>query len=130
MASITCLGTCVPAGPSKNAAACPFTCSFSEGNCSLTQAISNVLFPVPCITGVLIFFMGRQSVAAFSEPLVSHTFRAHFEDSPRLKAGDSLELLCDIAARPQRCFVFRRHVLGLALKSYRVSTDYHRASLG
>lgn len=53
-----------------------------------------------------------------------------FEDSPRLKAGDSLELLCDIAARLQRCFLFRRHVLGLALKSYRVSTDYHRASLG
>ena len=52
------------------------------------------------------------------------------EDSPRLKAGDSLELLCDMAARLQRCFLFRRHVLGLALKSYRVSTDYHRASLG
>jgi len=54
----------------------------------------------------------------------------NLEDSPRLKAGDSLELLCDIAARLQRCFLFRRHVLGLALKSYRVSTDYHRASLG
>jgi len=33
------------------------------------------LFPVPCITGVLIFFVGHRNVAAFSELLVSHTFR-------------------------------------------------------
>src|ERR1700687_6316307 len=71
---MTCFGTCVPAGPSKKAAGCPFTCNFREGNCSLTHAMSNAFFAVPGMTGVLIFVCSRKP-ADFSELLVSHTFR-------------------------------------------------------
>src|SRR5260370_6998937 len=73
---MTCFGTCVPAGPSKNAAVCAFTCNFSEGNCSLTHAVSKAFFSVPCITGVLIFVCTRKA-ALFSKLSVSHTFPAH-----------------------------------------------------
>src|SRR5205823_10843633 len=91
------------------------------GPCSQPNRRRLILLP-----GVFPVSIPRGCAGPGRPPAVS----SFLEDSPRLKAGNSLELLCYIAARLQRCFVFRRHVLGLALKSYRVSTDYHRASLG
>src|SRR2546429_219133 len=49
---------------------------------------------------------------------------------PRLKTGDSLELLSSIAARLQRCFLLHGHMLEFAPKSYCASTGGYRASLG
>src|SRR5258708_32156297 len=68
---MTCLGTCVPAGPSRNAAGCPFTCNFSDGNCARTQVESSGLLPVSCKAGVLIF-VSRYG-AKLSGQLVSHS---------------------------------------------------------
>ena len=42
IARITRSGTCVPPGPSKNAAEWPFTFMASAGNCDRTQSMSNV----------------------------------------------------------------------------------------
>src|SRR5712664_433843 len=102
---MTCLGTCVPAGPSRKAEPWRWYCKLSEGNCSLTHAISNALFPVPCMTGVLIFFVGHQNVADFSELLVSHTIRrpcsgaaccATTSANPTLAQFFCFEALCSI----------------------------------
>src|SRR5580658_201674 len=71
MASITCFGTWVPAGPSRKAAAWPFTFRFREGNCSRTQAVSSGLVSVSCTTGVLM--IGPQGeVDVFASRVVSH----------------------------------------------------------
>src|SRR5206468_12657593 len=68
---MTCFGTCVPAGPSRNAATRPFTCNCSEGNCSLTQATSNALLSVPCTTGVLmVCFPSRNSLTRTNQSLI------------------------------------------------------------
>src|SRR5260370_40772194 len=71
---MTCFGTWVPAGPSRNAEPWRLNCKVSEGNCSLTQAISNAFVSALCITGVLI---GSFPMANGYElrPLVSHTLR-------------------------------------------------------
>src|SRR3982074_750639 len=68
---MTCWGTCVPAGPSRNAAGCPFTCNFSDGNCARTHVESSGLLPVSCKAGVLIFV--SRCEAKLSGQLVSHS---------------------------------------------------------
>src|SRR5437660_2298372 len=77
---MTCLGTCVPAGPSRNAAGRPFTCNFREGNCARTHAESSGLLAVSCKAGVLIFV--SRCEAKLSGQLVSHS------RAPRLKSRE------------------------------------------
>src|SRR5205807_3745868 len=47
-----------------------------------------------------------------------------------LKAGNSSELLCDMATYLRRCFLLPGHAPKLAFRSYCASTGYYRASLG
>src|SRR6202035_4531400 len=58
MASMTCWGTCVPAGPSRKAAGWPLTWVCKEGNCWRTQAVSRDLLPAACVTDELMVFSG------------------------------------------------------------------------
>jgi hypothetical protein len=62
----------VPAGPSRKAAGWPFTWSFNEGNCSLTQSVSRGLLPVSCSAGELIDDVPGGEVALSASSVVSH----------------------------------------------------------
>src|ERR1700737_2085262 len=114
---MTCLGTCVPAGPSRKAEPWRWYCKLSEGNCSLTHAISNALF-VPCIAGVLIFVCSRKP-ARFSELLVSHTFRGHCRGALQRDLLFS-EATCMIRTVPQ--FSFVKYARGIQIGSTFLTT--------
>src|SRR5579863_8744975 len=65
MASMTRWGTCVPPGPSRNTAGCPFTFCEREGNCDRTHVRSKEVFTSVCIVDKLLFsstpeFLGQR----------------------------------------------------------------------
>ena len=73
------LGTCVPAGPSRNAAGWPFTCSCKEGNCARTQAISSCLSTIGFVhSGCAHMSPSQEQIATVS---FSHS-SAHTETPP------------------------------------------------
>src|ERR1700752_2068279 len=70
---MTCVGTWVPAGPSRNAAVWPLTCVFNEGNWERTQAISKAGVARTFKPGVVISLFSGESKIAIVRELVSHT---------------------------------------------------------
>src|SRR5437899_9941725 len=70
---MTCVGTWVPAGPSRNAALWPLTWSFREGNWERTHAVSKVGVARTFKPGVVITRFSVESRIAMTRGLVSHT---------------------------------------------------------
>src|SRR5258708_40294769 len=61
MASMTHCGTCVPPGPSRNAAGCPLTVWASEGNWERTQVRSRVVGASVSVAGMGFMFLGQMA---------------------------------------------------------------------
>src|SRR5216684_1487757 len=61
MASITRCGTCVPPGPSRNAAGCPLTVWAREGNCARTHRTSSAAVTAFSVAGIgfIYFYHGE-----------------------------------------------------------------------
>src|SRR5258708_27271145 len=57
MASITRCGTCVPPGPSRNAAGCPLTVCERAGNWERPQVRSRVVEIACSVVGIVIYFL-------------------------------------------------------------------------
>src|SRR5271156_5322182 len=66
MASITRCGTCVPPGPSRNAAGCPLTVCAREGNWARTQGRSRAASGTVSVVGMaaIVFSARRQWTGA------------------------------------------------------------------
>src|ERR1700686_4802868 len=56
MASMTRCGTCVPPGPSRNAAVCPLTVWASEGNWERTQWRSRAVEAEVSVVGMVVIY--------------------------------------------------------------------------
>src|SRR5713226_10643115 len=70
---MTCVGTWVPAGPSRKAAVWLLTCVFREGNWERTQARSKAGVARTFKPGVVISLFSGENKIAIVRVLVSHT---------------------------------------------------------
>src|SRR5229473_1372187 len=87
MASITRCGTCVPPGPSRNAAGCPFTVCEREGNCARTHWTSSAAVTAFSVVGIgVIIFITEMVTVTPSlpapSPPASRTLSRTTRDSP------------------------------------------------
>src|ERR1700730_2043350 len=105
MASITCLGTWVPAGPSRNAAGWPFTRNCREGNCALTHALSSGLLPASCRTGVLIVLVSRAQIV-YGRRVRSFSHNGANSERSHVAPYKNSPVLYRFCPRPHPTFVF------------------------